>query len=83
VGLASACIPLFFKRGGHDYPGNRGYPAKKQRDASKNRSHNPKTADTKLLSFFSDQTGCSPAGGLKPDTRNLLFFTPSAKIYLL
>jgi len=24
MGVASACIPLFFKRGGHDYPGNRG-----------------------------------------------------------
>jgi hypothetical protein len=24
VGVASACIPLFFKRSGHDYPGNRG-----------------------------------------------------------
>jgi hypothetical protein len=39
-------------------PGNRGYPAKKQRDASKNRSHNPKTADKKLQSFFIDLTSC-------------------------
>jgi hypothetical protein len=37
---------------GHDYPSNRGYPAKKQRDVSKNRSHNPKTADTRGQSFF-------------------------------
>jgi hypothetical protein len=31
-------------------------PLEKQRDASKNRSHNPKTTNTKLQSFFFDQT---------------------------
>ncbi len=29
-------------------------PLEKQRDAGKNRSHNPKTTDTKLQSFFFD-----------------------------
>jgi hypothetical protein len=32
---------------GHDYPDNRG----------QNRSHNPKTTNIKLQSFFFDQTG--------------------------
>jgi len=38
-----------------------------------NRSHNPKSTDTKLPSFFINQTGRFfwPAAGLKPDTRNL------------
>jgi hypothetical protein len=37
--------------------------------AVKNRSHNPKTTDTKLQSFFSDQTGRSrPAAALNTDT---------------
>ena len=42
--------------------------------AVKNRSHNPKTTDTKLQSFFHDQTGRSrPEAGLKPECRCPIF----------
>jgi hypothetical protein len=40
--------------------------------AVKNRSHNPKTTDTKLQSFFFDQTGRSrPEAALTPEIRYL------------
>jgi hypothetical protein len=60
-------------------PDHRGSPAKKQRDASKNRSHNPKTIDSKH-SFFFDLTGRSrPAAALKLEPLNLLTLNPESR----
>jgi hypothetical protein len=73
-------------------PDHRGSPAKKQRDASKNRSHNPKTIDSKhsfffdltgrsmFISFFFDLTGRSrPAAALKLEPLNLLTLNPEPR----
>jgi hypothetical protein len=49
MGVASACIPLF----------SSGAVTITRKIAVKNRSHNPKIADTKLQSFFLDLTGGS------------------------